>query len=176
MNHGDGTWEKIKDSTPIGKVPVLSVDGFDIPQSLAIIRYLANKFGYAGKTPEEKAWVDAIIDQYKDFQFAFIQYANAKNAGRSDEEVERIRTEVYIPYKDLYFNFLNRILEKSKSGFLVGDGLTFADLVVIENFFNLEKSQNFVFAEHPKLLALKEKVHVIPAIKEWVETRPDTQF
>ncbi|UMM33706.1 hypothetical protein L5515_007082 [Caenorhabditis briggsae] len=176
MTHGDGTWEKIKGSTPIGKVPVLSVDGFDIPQSLAIIRYLANKFGYAGKTLEEKAWADAVVDQYKDFQFAFIQYVNAKSAGRPDEEVERIRTEVYLPYKELYFDFLNRLLEKSKSGFLVGDSLTFADLVVVENLFSLGKNQHFVAAEHPKLLALKEKIYGIPAIKQYVESRPDTQF
>ncbi|PIC25231.1 hypothetical protein B9Z55_018244 [Caenorhabditis nigoni] len=176
MTHGDGTWEKIKDSTPFGQVPVLSVDGTEIPQSMAIIRYLANQFGYAGKTPEEKAWVDAIVDQYKDFMSAFMQFVLAQHNGKPTEEVERLKTEVYAPAKETYIKILNGLLEKSKSGFLVGESLTFADLVVAENLFGLEKNEHFVAAEHPKLLALKENVYGIPAIKEYIKSRPDTQF
>lgn len=34
-----------KETYPFKQVPVLSVDGFQIPQSMAIARYLAKKFG-----------------------------------------------------------------------------------------------------------------------------------
>ncbi|ULT87917.1 hypothetical protein L3Y34_007238 [Caenorhabditis briggsae] len=143
---------------------------------MAIIRYLANQFGYAGKSPEEKAWVDAIVNQYKDFMSAFMQFVLAQHNGKPAMEVERLKIEVYAPAKETYLNILNGLLEKSKSGFLVGNGLTFADLVVVENLFSLEKNQHFVAAEHPILLALKEKIYGIPAIKQYVESRPDTQF
>lgn len=52
---------------PLGKVPVLEVDGQRIPQSLAVARYVARQTGHAGKTPVEEAIVDALADQYKDF-------------------------------------------------------------------------------------------------------------
>lgn len=176
FTHEDGTWEKIKDKTPFGKVPVLTVDGFDIPQSAAIIRYLANKFGYAGKTPEEKAWVDAIIDQFKDFMTAFSQLLMAQRAGKPAEEIAKIATETANPAKESFFKILNGILDKSKSGFLVGDGLTFADLVVVESIFTLEKNQVINVSDLPKLGALRDKVYAIPEIKKWVAERPDSQF
>ncbi|CAB97240.2 glutathione transferase [Caenorhabditis elegans] len=174
FTRGNGTWEKLKDKTPFGQVPVLTVDGFDIPQSSAIIRYLANKFGYAGKTPEEQAWADAICDQVKDFIDSFKQIVIAKRDGKTAEEIEKIHTEIFLPAKDSYFKIINGILEKSKSGFLVGDSLTFADIVVVENFTTLDKNHYCNASEQPRLTALREKVYAIPAIKHWVETRPDT--
>ncbi|WKY05478.1 hypothetical protein Q1695_006024 [Nippostrongylus brasiliensis] len=53
--------------TPFGLLPVLEVDGKQLSQSNTIARYLARKFGYAGKTPFEEALVDSIADQYNDF-------------------------------------------------------------------------------------------------------------
>ncbi|CAP26701.1 Protein CBG06384 [Caenorhabditis briggsae] len=176
VSREDGSWEKVQDSTPFGKLPVLSVDGFDIPQSAAIIRYLANKFGYAGKSPEEKAWADAIVDQFKDFVGAFSELILAQRSGKSAEEIARISTEITTPAKEAWFKILNGILDKSKSGFLVGDGLTFADLVAVENVTTLEKNGFLVASEQPKLIALREKVYGIPAIKKWIDTRPDTPF
>lgn len=176
VNHEDGSWEQYKDSTPFGKIPVLTVDGFDIPQSAAIIRYLANKFGYAGKTPEEEAWADAIADQYKDYMNAFLQYVMAQHAGEPAEKVELIKTEVFLPARDVYFKILNGLLEKSKSGFLVGNGLTFADLVIAENVTNLVKNHHITAEEQPALVAFRDRIYEIPAIKEWVAIRPDTQF
>ncbi|CAB61103.1 glutathione transferase [Caenorhabditis elegans] len=176
MTHGDGTWEKLKEKTPLGQVPVLSVDGFEIPQSAAIIRYLANKFGYAGKTPEEQAWADAIVDQFKDFMGSFREVGKAHAAGKPAEEIAKIMQSDVVPARDAFFVIINGILEKSKSGFLVGDGLTFADIVVVECITTLDKNQLFTPAGEPKLVALREKVYAIPAIKKWVEIRPDTQY
>uniref|UniRef100_A0A8R1IW93 GST N-terminal domain-containing protein n=1 Tax=Caenorhabditis japonica TaxID=281687 RepID=A0A8R1IW93_CAEJA len=38
-------WDKLKNDTPYGQLPVLKVDGLEIGQSSAIGRYLARKFG-----------------------------------------------------------------------------------------------------------------------------------
>uniref|UniRef100_A0A8R1DXB0 glutathione transferase n=1 Tax=Caenorhabditis japonica TaxID=281687 RepID=A0A8R1DXB0_CAEJA len=177
VRDADGSWTKIKDSTPFGQIPVLNVDGHAIPQSAAIIRYLANKFGYAGKTAEEQAWADAIVDQFKDFfNITLRPLTSAIREGKPEEEIAKIREEVFIPGRDAYFKILNDILEKSKSGFLVGEGLTFADLVVIENFTTLEQNGLANVAEQPKLAALREKVYSQDKLKEWIASRPVTQF
>ncbi|CAL2033621.1 hypothetical protein CAEBREN_14956 [Caenorhabditis brenneri] len=176
ITHESGEWETLKDKTPFGKIPVLSVDGFDIPQSVAITRYLANKFGYAGKTPEEQAWADAIVDQWKDYMNTFSQLWIAQRAGKPAEEIAKISSEVAMPARDAFFKIIDGLLEKSKSGFLIGDGLTFADLVIVENAFTMEKHNLLDTTAHPKIAALREKVYAIPAIKEWVASRPDTVF
>uniref|UniRef100_A0A914YC91 GST N-terminal domain-containing protein n=1 Tax=Panagrolaimus superbus TaxID=310955 RepID=A0A914YC91_9BILA len=60
-------WAAIKPTTPAGKVPILEFDGITLVESAAISRYLARKFGLAGKDDLEQAKVDAIVDQNKDF-------------------------------------------------------------------------------------------------------------
>ncbi|GMR35086.1 hypothetical protein PMAYCL1PPCAC_05281, partial [Pristionchus mayeri] len=57
-------WKEFKGQTPFGQMPVLEVDGKQIPQSFAIARYVAKLHGLAGKTPFEAAWIDAIADQW----------------------------------------------------------------------------------------------------------------
>ncbi|EGT48450.1 hypothetical protein CAEBREN_13564 [Caenorhabditis brenneri] len=176
VDFGSGEWEKLKDKTPFGQMPVLSVDGFDIPQSAAIIRYLSKKFGFAGKTPEEQAWADAIVDQFKDFFGEFRKYIIAQRGNKSVEELEKVKAEVVKPAQDSYFKILNGILEKSKSGYLVGEGITFADLVIAENLETLGKYGFFKESEHPKLAALKQKVYGHAALKGYLASRPDSQI
>ncbi|CAI2333097.1 unnamed protein product [Caenorhabditis sp. 36 PRJEB53466] len=176
INRTDGSWEKIKEKTPFGQLPVLKVDGLEIPQSSAILRYLANKFGFAGNTPEENAWADAIVDQYKDFVEPFRTFVMAQRANKPVDEVEKIRTEVFEPARDQYFKILEGILKKSESGWLVESGLTWADLVVADNLVTLEKMGFFVPKEHPKLSALRKKVHGLARLKEYIANRPDTEF
>ncbi|CAI5441896.1 unnamed protein product [Caenorhabditis angaria] len=167
-------WDELKPKTPFGQIPVLSVDGFEIPQSMAILRYVSRKFGFAGKTPEEEAWVDAIVDQFKDYAIPFRQYLIALRNG--DTDAEKIKNEVSFPARDAYFKILTGILEKSKSGFLVGDSVTFADLVVADNLVTLQKNGFFTSDEYPKLVEHQSKIQNLPKLKEWIETRPDTQF
>lgn len=55
-------WPEWKAKSPFGQAPYLEViDGsnsFTLSQSKAIARYLARKFGLAGKTEEESAIID----------------------------------------------------------------------------------------------------------------------
>ncbi|CAP37637.1 Protein CBR-GST-24 [Caenorhabditis briggsae] len=175
VENGTPEWEALKPKTPFGQLPVLNVDGFDIPQSAAILRYLGRKFGYAGKTPEEEAWVDAMVDQFKDFVTPLRQLIMAQRGGNA-EEIEKVQRETFGPARDNLFKILNGILEKSKSGFLVGDGVTWADLVIADIITTMEKLGVFdvTSAENKKLTDFREKVNSIPEIKEHNEQRPDS--
>ena len=46
---------------PFGQVPVLMIDHKPLPQSGAIIRYLARQFQLEGTTAEEAAFADMIM-------------------------------------------------------------------------------------------------------------------
>lgn len=52
---------------PNGRLPVLEVNGQKLSESHAILRFLANKFGLAGKTELEQLKIDEIVDLHKDF-------------------------------------------------------------------------------------------------------------
>merc|ERR1711937_1069083 len=60
-------WLALKDKTPLGQLPVLEVDGVQLPQSLAMARYVAKEYNLAGKNNLEQAQVDAIVDTVMDF-------------------------------------------------------------------------------------------------------------
>ncbi|CAB3398531.1 unnamed protein product [Caenorhabditis bovis] len=169
-------WVKLKPQTPHGHLPVLSVDGFEIPQSSAIARYVARKFGFAGKTPEEEAWVDAFVDLFKDFMIALRKISIVLRAGKPAEEIEKIRSEIYKPAEEIYFKYLNKYLAQSKSGFLVGDSVTFADLTIADNLLTLQVNKLNDLSKEPALLNYQKKIHSLPKLKEWIEKRPVTAF
>uniref|UniRef100_A0A1I7TSG0 glutathione transferase n=1 Tax=Caenorhabditis tropicalis TaxID=1561998 RepID=A0A1I7TSG0_9PELO len=170
MADSEKSWEKLKD--------LLNVDGkFDIPQSAAICRFLARKFGYAGKNEQEEAWADAIVDQYKDFSVAFKTLIFAARAGKPQDEILKIRYEIFNPSRDAYFEILNGILEKNPSGYLVGDGLTWADLVIADNLHSLEKlkAMDDDNEMHQNLKKYKERIYSTPDLEDHIATRLDSE-
>uniref|UniRef100_A0A8R1DYD8 glutathione transferase n=1 Tax=Caenorhabditis japonica TaxID=281687 RepID=A0A8R1DYD8_CAEJA len=165
-------WLEIKKALPFGRLPVLTVDGLDIPQSAAISRYLAKKFGFAGKTPEEEAWVDAIVDQSKDFAEQFRALIYATKLEFPEAEIQKIREETFIPGRDLWFSILARRLTSNPSGFLVGNGLTWADLSVADNLYTLE-GWGLLGKEHGELIEYRKRIYALPELREHIEKRPE---
>jgi glutathione S-transferase len=53
-------------ATPFSQVPILEVDGQVLAQSNAIARYLARKYGLAGKDEWEQAQTDMYIENIHD--------------------------------------------------------------------------------------------------------------
>ncbi|PIO71454.1 glutathione S-transferase protein [Teladorsagia circumcincta] len=64
---------------------------------------------------------------------------------------------------------------KHKAGYLVGDSLTWADLLLAETATNAQKFPN-ICDGFPEVKAHSEKVRSIPGLKKWIETRPETDF
>lgn len=55
-------------ATPFGQVPVLEVDGKKVCQSTSISRYLAKKYGLAGKDDWEALEIDVAVDTIHDLR------------------------------------------------------------------------------------------------------------
>ena len=102
-------------------------------------RYLANQFGLTGNNDWERAEADALVDLINGLSFKIVDlisaYANEEAAAegtariearKKREQTEKNLDEVVLPE---ILNIIDKRLESSKSGFLVGNGLTWADLV-----------------------------------------------
>ncbi|KAJ1370868.1 hypothetical protein KIN20_032688 [Parelaphostrongylus tenuis] len=168
-------WPQLKPKMPFGHLPVLEVDGQKLLQSQAITRYVARKYGYAGKTPYEEAMVDAIADQYKDFYVAIKDfYYPAMGLAKGD--VEAAKKNVLIPARNHFFEEMTTFLKNNSSGYLVGNNLTFADLILAEHVYSIRT----VFPEYthgfPEIEKHYEKVTTVPALKKWLDTRPQSKF
>ncbi|GMR30730.1 hypothetical protein PMAYCL1PPCAC_00925 [Pristionchus mayeri] len=169
-------WPKRKDSMPFAKLPVLFVDGKPLPQSLAIARYLANQFGFAGKTPFESAWVDALGDQFKDYFSEMVPYFMALG-GDNEEEKSRLQLEVAEPAINKFFSILEkRAKDNGSNGHFVGDSITWIDILISDHMGVGEKYFPNAYAAFPTVLALREGTVSLPKLKEWIEQRPVTPY
>ncbi|GMR36190.1 hypothetical protein PMAYCL1PPCAC_06385 [Pristionchus mayeri] len=173
-------WPKYKESTPFGQMPVLYVDGEPLPQSFAIARYLAKQFGFAGQTPYDAAWVDALADQYKDYlsemrPFLTVAYGFVKG------DKEKLQKEVAEPAIKKFFAILEKHawdagLHGHFHGYFVGDSLTWVDLLVADHIGILETFIPAAVADFPLVQEVRDKTISHPKLKAWLAKRPVTPF
>ncbi|KAK6738220.1 hypothetical protein RB195_020369 [Necator americanus] len=70
-------------------------------------------------------------------------------------------------------SFEQQFLTKS---YLIGDSLTFVDLYLAEHTSEMVKKVPTLYDGFPEIKAHAEKIRSIPALKEWINTRPVTNF
>jgi len=160
----------------MGKVPVLEVgSAFRLPQSKAIERYLARKFGMMGSTPEEEAWVDAMAEHVRDINDAY----NRKGITfMKDEEkkAELTRTWFDEELPELLGKF-EKALPGTSAGFAVGNKMSYADVTIFKLLKDTyQQDAGLAFADCPKLQAIVDNVAKTEGLQKWLEERPKTMF
>jgi len=110
----------------LGQVPLLQIDGRNITQTDAIIRYLARTRGLYGANDDQMIECDMVYDGVKD--------AGLGNSGisfifKSTEEQALVKHNMKTSAERQFPKF-TAILQKNQTGFLVGSKLTFVDVVM----------------------------------------------
>ena len=167
------TWPELKPKTPVGTLPVLTIDGKDeLGGSVVVARYLAEKFGLAGSNELENAQIACLVDCITDMFVAMAQIHFEKNAEKK-AELEGNLMDKKMP---LFMGTLEKWATKSGK-FLFGGKVTYADFfafLVMEPA--VERSKGAVLEKVPKFAQVMQDVKELPNIKKWMETRPKTDF
>ncbi|KAI1711429.1 glutathione S-transferase 1 [Ditylenchus destructor] len=166
-------WHKDrKAKSPFGKVPILEVDGgkLILAQSNAIARFIAEKHGLAGKDEVERARVDELQDSYKDLFSAVIKYLAVKFGFRPGD-VDALHKDEYAPALDFFLPIWNKILQESKSGFLVNSGVTFVDFFLADFLYTFQGLEPELMAKFDQFDKYVKKVYDLPRVKDHVEKR-----
>jgi len=167
-------WNAFKSKTPLGQLPLLEVDGKVFFQSVAITRYLGNKFGFAGKTDLEKLQADTIVD-------CIVDMINSMESivEEADETKKKELLQAYEPKLEKQLGNLENMLEANNggNGFFVGDSVTWADCIWagLAQWMYYRKYGPAV-AKHTKLAGLRSRVEAEPRIAEWVAKRPKAEY
>ncbi|XP_046392667.1 glutathione S-transferase-like [Ischnura elegans] len=165
-------WPEIKPTTPFGKAPTLEIDGKVLHQSVAISRYLAKQLKLAGDNDWESLECDIMVDTIGDLRAQIAAYYYDKENPNRGTKKDLLVKET-VPF---YLQKLDAVVAKN-NGYLANGKLTWADLFFVSILDYLEAMMEMSFTEHyANLKALKEKVLALPAIKEWVEKRPKSDF
>ncbi|OQV25138.1 putative S-crystallin 3 [Hypsibius exemplaris] len=121
-------WAKLKTDMPLRTLPTLEFDGMQLGQTMSIARYLALEFGLRGQGVYEQALVDSAAETADDLLSDFLEVVfidrNSKKAEAKRNFVEHILPQT-LQQLDRY-----QKQHSSEYGYIVGNGLTFADLAV----------------------------------------------
>jgi glutathione S-transferase len=147
---------------PFDQMPLLEIDGLNLSQSSAMIRYLARRGRYYGETDAEALWCDMIAGAVADFAEASIQAAfqpttDAAMASR------RSRLGKFGP------RFEARLADTG-TGFCVGARLTFADVVLAEALTGYLEWIPDILAAFPLLTSLHTQVLDQPGIATYLKS------
>jgi len=150
-----------------GQLPLLRIDGLNIVQSGAIVRYVARKGKLLGSNDLETARIEMIYEGTRDFNGVF----RMGWVPISDEDLKKEIEDKAFPR---YLPVFNKLLSNSSSGFLVGDSLSLADLGLLEvllfivDYWNEEKLQAYpdVLKFYRKLTSHEKVVHYIKNVRK----------
>ncbi|CAJ0947387.1 unnamed protein product, partial [Mesorhabditis belari] len=165
-------WVQMKPTIPWGQLPLLEVDDRSLSHCRAIERYLAKQFGFAGKDAWEEAKVDELVMGVEELLGKMQPWLDESSETAKINLLKKLIEDVIHPFLTLYEEFL----EKNGSGYLVGNQVSLADLVVfhVVSFLD-QKIIPRQLAKYKGLSAFLVRIQEIPRIKAWLEKRPKTE-
>jgi len=143
------------------QVPLLEIDGKKLVQTAAILRHIARKYDLYGKNEDEKLQIDILTEGTRDFLGYFMGFSFFDDAKLLDD----IREKGLPRYMPVY----EKIVSESKSGYLVGDKLSMADVCLLEVLLQVSERAPEGFNGFPKLKEYMERISSLPNIAAYLK-------
>jgi len=176
-------WKGRKDNftVSLNKMPILEVDGVQIPQSKAIERYVAKVVGMAGATPIEEAIVDSLCEHKRDVRDSYKKVDDMPKGPEKDAAYEAWFT------KDLgeWMAKIEKALPTNDGPFLMGPKVTLADLAWWQFLLDYLDGGGWagekegvakVLETVPRMKTALDAVGAMPEITAWLSERPKGMF
>ena len=151
-------------------MPVLTVDGVKLPQSLTIARYAAKVCNLAGKDALEQAKVDAVADTVDDMQDAWIQKVYF-----SQDKLHSMKKFIDED-APIHFAKIEKLIGMyGANGYAVGNGLTWADLFLLHVSSTLGPA-SVLLAKYPRVQASVKHAEANKNVVAYLKRRPPPHF
>ncbi|XP_026313623.1 glutathione S-transferase-like isoform X2 [Hyposmocoma kahamanoa] len=127
VRHDRHQWpiQDVKDKLPYGKMPFYEEGNRSVDQSLAIARYVANKYNLLPSNPWDQAVLDAVVLHIYDFfSKAYVWYKEPDPARKDAMKKDIMEVQI-----DFYFSKFDKELKKNKGHF--GGRLYWADFILV---------------------------------------------
>uniref|UniRef100_A0A8C1ZN49 Glutathione S-transferase n=1 Tax=Cyprinus carpio TaxID=7962 RepID=A0A8C1ZN49_CYPCA len=155
-------WMKgdMKGSCLFGQLPKFEDGDLVLYQSNAMLRHLGRKHGAYGKNDCEASLIDMMNDAVEDLRLKYIKLIY--------QEYETGK-EAYCKDLPNHLKPFESVLSKSKSGFLVGDQISFADYNLFDLLLNHKVLCSASLDSFPTLKSYVDKIAARPKIKALLE-------
>jgi glutathione S-transferase len=163
-------------ASPFGKMPAFRDGDYTLADSSAIIHYLEAKYPEPALIPADPQlrgkciWYDEFADTILvacGAKIFFNRIVAPRFLGRpcNENEVEQAELNDLPPI----LGYLEKIVPHD-GGYLVGDGLTLADIAVAGPFANFRHTRTRVDPElYPRTIAYVDRILARPSLAHWVE-------
>jgi len=158
-----GQMEKLRKNGDLlfQQVPLLEWDGKKLVQTAAILRHIARKCGLYGKNEDEMLQIDILTEGTRDFLGYFLGFSFA-----DDEQLLQGIRKMGLPR---YMPVYEKVVSESKSGYLVGDALSMADVCLLEVLLQVQERTPEGFDGYPKLKEYKERISSLPKMAAYLK-------
>lgn len=154
---------------PHARVPALATEQGTITENVAIINYIADRFGAAGSVPRDDAYVAGKCNELLGWfsSTVHITFAMIWRAGRfTDDESIHPRIQEY--GRKILVGQFEEIEGQVGDGWLVGDSFTAADSYAL-TFFRWGRRIGMDMKAFPKWAALNRRLLAEPSVQRVVE-------
>lgn len=146
-----------------GQVPLLEIDGKALTQTEAIIRYIARNYNLYGSSEDEQIQCDMMFDGVKD---ADLGLSGIRMEFKSDEDKVTNREHMKERIAKYFPKFVGLLGSRK---FLVGDNLTFVDVVFLHDLdWVVDCLGNDPFNEYPVINEYRNNLRNIPNIAKYL--------
>ncbi|XP_072038800.1 hematopoietic prostaglandin D synthase-like [Amphiura filiformis] len=163
-------WPSFKPSTPTGQLPILEINGEVIPQSLAMVRYLAREFNLYGKDNQESLRCDVVIDVLQDIEICLTPMWHEE-----DVQQKKLQMQKLVNTSEAVLKRLDNLLKNDAKTF-VGSSITIADIVFYRTIEKATALLTNPLDSHPRLKTLWTCVGNSERIADWISRRPETPW
>jgi glutathione S-transferase len=168
------------EASPFRKMPALRDGDYTLADSSAIVHYLEAKYPEPALIPSDPKlrgktiWFEEFADTILfacGAKIFFNLIVAPRFLGRAGDEDAAKEAEIH----DLppILDYLEKVVP-GDDGYLVGDGLTLADIAVASPFANLRHTDTKVCPErYPCTVAYIDRILTRPSLAKWVEKETD---
>ena len=158
---------------PFDQMPLLEIDGLNLSQSTAMIRYLARRGDFYGDSDDDRLWCDMVAGATADFAETAMQAAFQPTAAVAEANLRRV-------FAKFGPRFAAR-LTANGGAHMAGTRLSFADVVLTEALTAYLELVPDILAATPGLAGLQRRVTAHPGIAAYLASPnrwpvPDDQY
>ena len=158
---------------PFDQIPLLEIDGRNLSQSTALIRYLARVGDLYGDTGEDALWCDMVAGATADFAETAMQAAFQPTAEVAAANLRRAFAKFGPRFE--------KRLQDNGGAFIAAKRLTFADVVLAEALTSYLELVPDILDDAPGLADLQARLVARPGIAAYLASpnrwpTPDDQY
>jgi len=167
-------FEMLSGAVAFGKIPMLHIDGMQIVESEAIVRYIARRSGILGRSELEITLCDQIAEAIRDVRgfcvAAPFERKRALEAGGKFESSPEFDAKLKKGFATL-MERLEKILVQNGTGWLVGEHMTYVDVLLAHTVtWYVEELGASVVSPFAMVVELQNTVICLPQVRRFIRS------